>query len=294
MPSRKRVGARQRPGQSICSREAFATFLGDLLSDSFLGFSADIGTINRCREQLLHAFEAYREAKSYDANYILQEMRDLHQVANDDIAKPANYILKSMSIPARTYRERIAAQYQATRTRTASLSTHARVKLIRRFRNRPEYLSTVAIESETLLPSTDQCDGAASLLPSVQRAYSELIASLSRIGMRYATHDDGSPKDGRRRPSGNRSRAPLIVEPFGPNPQPQPQKRGAERELEALLAVTWLELTGDASRKDMRYVAFVESFLKQVGSKGTDAAFLVNEARRQADRAKQKLEKPQF
>ncbi len=110
-----------------------------------------------------------------------------------------------------------------------------------------------------------------------QEGACQSIASLCQFGGRYI--------EGRRRSSGKRSCTwrPLL---YAPERSRAFQKRDAERNLLLWLSLAWLEGTGKAPARTARhstlgpFARLIRECLRLVGSPGTDAVELINEAHR--------------
>jgi hypothetical protein len=113
--------------------------------------------------------------------------------------------------------------------------------------------------------------------PVRQKRACETIAALCQFG--------GSYVDGRRRPSGKRSRSwrPLI---FAPERRRHFSKRAAERDFVMWLSVAWTEGSGKPPARTARHSALgpfarlVHNCLCLVGAKDADAVELINELNR--------------
>jgi hypothetical protein len=131
--------------------------------------------------------------------------------------------------------------------------------------------------SRTLLPSPEALRD-----PVRREAACDAIVSLCRIGVQLV--------EGRRRPSGKRSRPTLRPLLHAPEPQRNFTKRDAERHFVMLLSLAWLEATGSApsrtarhsddSRKVGPFARFARECLRLAGASGADVVEIINDARR--------------
>jgi hypothetical protein len=104
------------------------------------------------------------------------------------------------------------------------------------------------------------------------------VERLCLLGGRYA--------DGRRRPSGRRSRPNWQPELYAPPPSRHFAKRAAEREFVTLLRFAWLEATGKQPARTARhdspgpFARLVDECLRLVGAPYADAIELINDLHR--------------
>jgi hypothetical protein len=115
--------------------------------------------------------------------------------------------------------------------------------------------------------------------PERREAACDAIAKLTQIGGRWI--------EGRRRPTGKRSRPTWRPVLHAPEPQRNFPKRAAERDFVMWIRIAWLDATGerpastarhsDDSRKIGPFARFARECLRLVGAGDVDVVELINE-----------------
>lgn len=212
-------------------------------------------------ESLGNAAKTYFAAKSAPTNYeIRTEMRSLNALASTAIDPPADYTANRAGKEADRFRRRLSERFEQLRSRVAALSNDSKTSLQKRLALRP---SDSLIDLTSLGPTASD--------ETAQHEYPRQIASVTQIGRGL--------KEGRARPSGKRSRPTAVVALYAPDAIENPHWREAERELEMMLALAWLELTENEPVDSENYRIFIENVFEELGIDNVDISALTKRGR---------------
>jgi hypothetical protein len=217
-----------------------------------------------------------KDARVPTANELQAEIAKLHKAADRQLYGQVADLLESLSPRARVM---LSERADRTARDDASASSYPRVTAVGRHGEVLTRAPRPPLRLQLPIPS-DLRDEA------LRKDACDAVARLCRIGGQFV--------EGRRRPSGKRSRP--VSRPFlyAPAPRRNFPRRDAERNFVMLLSIAWREATGEAPSRTARhadksrelgpFARFVCECLRLVGARYADAVELMNELHRRCNK----------